>query len=158
MPNWCDNEVTVIGTKNVLVELLDQVKDGEECLSFEKILPTEDHENWYLEHIEKWGTKWEVSEPTVTDIEDNGDGFYKILFLFQTAWSPSTPISSELSERFDVKVIHFYDEPGMDFSGLETFFKGRRNVIYEGSSQLSAYMRYEDDDEGEVLQETSSTL
>lgn len=62
------------------------------------------------EAYEKWGTKW------FADIDFDNQGGSAML-SFDTAWSPSLPVTLEISRRFNLRAAHYYEEPGFDFEG-----------------------------------------
>lgn len=84
-----------------------------------------DHINWgdfpkdgynqggYEWCIENWGTKWNALRTT---IEYNND--YQIIYHFQTAWNPPTPVVLKLSKLYPENEITLeYYEMGMQFCG-----------------------------------------
>lgn len=153
MPNWCYNEMIVRGSKEVLDAVMGKVHNSQRdefpCFDFGKVAPypekykkLDDESNTYdgfngvirdengeaIGHmtesgyewcIRNWGTKWNACEPSL-DVYDE-----YIVYSFNTAWSPSTPVTIALSEMFpDATFIHCYEEEGMDFSGREEYKNG----------------------------------
>jgi len=53
---------------------------------------------WYEWHCEHWGTKWACDEFSFEDCEH--EGAPAIRMHFDTAWSPSLPITERLSELY----------------------------------------------------------
>jgi len=68
--------------------------------------------SWYEFHIAEWGTKWNACDPS---LDDNGD---RLIYTFDTAWSPPGPIVLKLSELFPNAEFELkYIELGMSFAG-----------------------------------------
>ena len=66
---------------------------------------------WYEFANNKWGTKWDVSEPQYME---NKDG--SVTIWFDTAWAPPMPIYEELeAQGFEVEAT--YCEGGMGYAG-----------------------------------------
>jgi hypothetical protein len=140
MPNWCHNILKFDNEKPIrdfLMPYLNEMEDGGYEFDFNKIIPvpddliisckhgTKDEElqklydantikhgfrTWYEFCVFHWGTKW------------NGSGDFSpddIAFVFETAWSPSLPITEELAKKLegDETLIHNYIEEGMGFCG-----------------------------------------
>jgi hypothetical protein len=140
MPNWCNNTIQLESGKPIrelLSPYLNQIDDGGYEFDFNKIIPIPEDLNvssergtdneelkkiyesnmekygfqtWYDFCVNKWGTKWIGS----------GDFNYDdTSFTFETAWSPSLPITEELAKKLegDETFIHNYIEEGMGFCG-----------------------------------------
>ena len=144
MPNWCMNTVSFFGSKSdveELVALLDSVGIEEEgCVfDFSRILPEPEFSgekqagvmpDWYTWRVNTWGTKWNAcSVEVINPIQDyqpsvNSDEISPlsmITYAFDTAWAPPVGVMEAIAELYPrVAIHHFYDEPGMDFSGLIT--------------------------------------
>ena len=70
-------------------------------------------DRWYHWCSNNWGTKWDMCDRYMADIED---GYAE--FGFNTAWSPPYGVFDKIKENFpDVGISWFYDEPGMEFAG-----------------------------------------
>jgi hypothetical protein len=140
MPNWCNNTLQFESRKPIrdfLMPYLNEMEDGGYEFDFNKIIPvpedlnitcqpsTKDEElqkkydanqlkhgfrTWYEFSVAKWGTKWCGSG------DFNHDD---TAFVFDTAWSPSTPITEKLAKKLegDEMLIHNYIEIGMEFCG-----------------------------------------
>jgi len=152
MPNWCCNELAVIGKKEEVERFYNSFKDTNEF--FENNIPTPkeladvkatfsktpDSEesnrlyekygatDWYYWRIENWGTKWDISELQLTEEDDNGDGNLKYYcFRFDTAWSPPEEGIRKLSKLYKDVLFHLqFEEPGMCFEG---FYKCMNGVV-----------------------------
>lgn len=140
MPNWAENQITVTGSQKQISKFNSFV---DEEFDFEKIIPypeeykkADDESNGryagynsggYEWCFKNWGTKWGAGECLY---------FYescKSRIVFQTAWSPSLPVTMALSKKFPhLKFEHVYCEPGMGFSGVSVFKKG--SIIEEFAS------------------------
>jgi hypothetical protein len=140
MPNWCHNVLELNSKKSIrdlLKPYLVEREDGGYGFDFNKIIPvpedlnitchpgTKDEElqklydantikhgfrSWYEFCVANWGTKWSPS----------GDFNYDdTAFIFETAWSPSTPITEKLAKNLeeDEMLIHSYIEEGMGYCG-----------------------------------------
>lgn len=158
MPNWCMNEVVVkCPTMEVAVDLLEKVTEKREMpngeavkqFSFAKVKPEPEDEgymdqpkdgmpNWYSWRVANWGTKWDTGECTidVTEMDDHA----AVVFVFDTAWSPSLEVSVAMSEMFpQCMIVHSYDEPGMDFGGYEVYANGETVEQQEGGSRSNSW-------------------
>ena len=134
MPNWCDNQVTITGSKSVIdkiekianeekgaggllnffhpmpKELRDTTADGSED---EKLLEKYGYSDWYGWACDNWSTKWDVNE--FYGVDRQGD---TISFGFSSAWSP--PIGAYenfLAKNEDCSLKAYYYEGGCDFMG-----------------------------------------
>ena len=69
-------------------------------------------DRWYDWQIQNWGTKWEPTDLTVEQCEQ------EVELTFNTAWSPPEAICRAIRERYpDCSVSWFYDEPGCEIAG-----------------------------------------
>ena len=137
MPNWCDNQVTITGSKSVIDKIEKIVKEEKGAgglLNFFKPMPKEledttspsssadkpqpmvdGFDNWYDWRCENWGTKWEVNEFYGVD----RIGKTMITFAFSSAWSP--PVRAYeyfLAKNEDCSLKAWYYEGGCDFMGV----------------------------------------
>lgn len=64
-------------------------------------------ESWYEWCVQKWGTKWNCCDPTLTE-----DGI-----TFTTAWSPPIPVIVELAKLTKTNLRLTYIEEGCGFCG-----------------------------------------
>ena len=121
MPNWCQNEVRVIGNAEKVKEFMDFVKSDEQDFDFEKIIPLPNGE-WDREWcIEKWDTKWNACR-VVKDFDPQYED--QVEYTFDTAWSPPEGIFKKLKEKFvsnekdsGLYISWFYREDDNEFSG-----------------------------------------
>jgi hypothetical protein len=152
MPNWCCNELAVIGKSEEVERFYNSFKDTNEF--FENNIPTpkeladvkatfskpSDSEesnrlfekygatDWYYWRINNWGTKWDISELQLTEEDDNGKENLKYYcFRFDTAWSPPEEGIRKLSELYKDVLFHLqFEEPGMCFEG---YYKCMNGVV-----------------------------
>jgi len=116
MANNCYNYLEIEGTE-------EDIKRLERCIEVEgtkenkdydmrKVIPIDSEGNgFYKGNICKlWGTKWFDGEC----FENSGTS---ATLSFDTAWSPSLPVTLEMSLRFNLKINHSYEESGCDFEG-----------------------------------------
>ena len=133
MPNWCDNELWMYGSKEDLEKIKVQVTNEDGEFDFKKIVQIPDHPhysdeplspqdkelwaspfNWYNWNNENWGTKWNASESEIGVVEDG-----TLQVWFQTAWAPALAITKRLSQLYpDVLFQHEYIEEGDFFCGI----------------------------------------
>jgi len=129
MPNWCNNYLRVDGPVEDVTRFREEVKSkdsegNETCLSFEKHVPMEGpDEDWYNEHCDKWGTKWDACEPEI--INDEPEKGY-LSYSFQTAWAPPCPWLMKVVELFPTLNFEMdYEEPGCVIYGVSTGSEGK---------------------------------
>jgi len=165
MPNWCYNEMEVTGSKENLVKFMDFIKGDKRDFDFNKVLPyPEEYEKLDLETpdqfvgynnggynwcIKNWGTKWNACEPNIT-LTDVSPKSSIVEISFDSAWSPSEPITRKLSELFpDLTFKHSYEEGGCDFSGCLVCKNGKiledKTGLYDDFPISEHY--YEEDEE-----------
>lgn len=117
MANNCYNYLEISGSKADIKRLEECIKSDKKDDSgwdMSKIIPVEiDEKGFYkIENsiYDIWGTKWFDGEY----FENKGK---TAVLTFDTAWSPSLPVTLEMSRKFNLKVKHFYEESGCDFEG-----------------------------------------
>lgn len=119
MPNWCTNIVEIDSAVSSDLDAVMAMLDGVEN-PFEIIFPMPPGEDWYDWCNANWGTKWDASSFQINRYGDN------ITMTFDTAWAPSLGVTAALADRFpSLNIQHFYEEPGMAFTGRATFEDGR---------------------------------
>jgi len=148
MPNWCMNEIEVWGKNKSLRKLMDTIRNEDCDFDFNKISPYPAN---YIEQdnkvegqfdgynngghqwcLKNWGTKWNASEPSVSI------GVKYLMMSFDTAYTPSLPVTGKLSKLFpDLKFKHSYEEEGCDFSGYRVMKEGE--VIREADGDYDAF-------------------
>jgi len=132
MANNCYNYLEIEGTE-------EDIKRLEECIivrniegedrfdewNLRKVIPVETDERGYYKVdsiYDVWGTKWFDGE----DFESRGTS---ATLTFDTAWSPSLPVTLEMSRRFNLKIKHSYEESGCNFEGDYNVDNGE--VVFE---------------------------
>ncbi|MDP8185351.1 hypothetical protein [Phocoenobacter skyensis] len=118
MPNWCENKLTVLGSKEEIEQIKSKlfrqnIESDELSLDFNLVapIPRELKEGIYW-CGRNWGTKWNATTCSV-DIEDE-----KITCFFDTAWNPPLAWFRTLCQKFSQYEIEFYYyEPGWEFAG-----------------------------------------
>lgn len=120
MPNWCLNTVSVRGRKTDVDEFRKFVASDESAFDFEKMMPTPSEtmangsEEWWYWRNTNWGTKWAL-DPRGIHVDEKRGG---VVYRFETAWCPPTPIYLLLIGRFpQLKISWRFDEPDMGLRG-----------------------------------------
>ena len=147
MPNWCSNSMILHGPEDQVRSILDAVRhvDGadDKNLKFTKFMPQPTDENGELLdgtswQYDNWGTKWgDCDTDIIYEEYDNGIGSASV--GYSTAWGPMTGLVKEISRLHPGVTIDVeYEEPGMNFFGVEQFVGGRtileRHVEYDFES------------------------
>jgi hypothetical protein len=100
MPNWCTNVLTLRHYDQSMIKKAVDASNQENLFSTFASVPEGQS------HFDHWGTKWEISEPTVAIQENNMMKLY-----FMTAWSPPVQFYFKMNELgFDVYAL--WDESG----------------------------------------------
>lgn len=140
MPNWCSNSMSLNGPEDQVRAIIDAVrpvedengyrdKDSDKDLTFTKFMPQPRDEQGELIgstswQYENWGTKWGDCD---TDIvyEEYADGKGSASLGYSTAWGPMSGLVKEISRQHpDVNIDIEYEEPGMNFFGVEQYLGG----------------------------------
>lgn len=131
MPNWCENSITITGTKTQIKKIkqkLEEIKkDSDPCVFTTLVGAPDENENdeggfdTVQSFANFWGTKWDVC------VDDCSFKFEekKISMYPPTAWSPPIQFGIKLSEKYGVDLIMIYSEPGINFAGKATIKKGK---------------------------------
>ena len=136
MPNWCNNSITIRGSKDTVEQLWKDAQTGGGLLSAMVPMPEQLKEtvkgsgdenqtevydgftNWYDWSVARWGTKWDVSLEGLEFI-DNGDGTAEITGWFDSAWAPPIGAYEHFADMMDnCDIQASYHEPGMGFAGF----------------------------------------
>ena len=147
MPNYCENELTVTGSPEKLLEFKKRVSSKKEDLGtqsieqqvIDRLLHREDEEGLILDaerikpypkglnydrrdwRVENWGTKW-LDEPSLSELTG------ALLYSFDTAWSPPCSLVLEMGRMFPELCFELqYWEGGAGFQG--TFIMENGKVI-----------------------------
>ena len=156
MPNWCNNNIEIIGPKkkvdalikgakagefvNTLYPMPKALEDTENSNNTEKMSkqPVVDgHNNWYDWRVANWSTKWDVDiyEGSIQEQEElfgKDDGDKRVTFGFDSAWSPPIGACEQyLIDNNDMSIKLTYYEPGMDFMGIWEDFDDRCYTVSE---------------------------
>ena len=157
MPNWCNNRLRVIGSKENIAKyrhlfLLPKKNEHGQQFSFACAVPQPENlyknplnwkkeielteqgiPNWYNWNINNWGTKWNAD---CYDIEENyGGETDHMIFYFNTAWSPPTQWFYKLCDQIeagDLILEMFFSEIGVSFAGTLVYDQDGNIVEYEG--------------------------
>lgn len=131
MPNWCDNQIKISGSKASISQIKSTLEKNKSGGLFDVLVgkladgQTEGQYdgNWYDTNIERWGCKWDV------DIEFESMGLEDdcIYMNIQTAWSPCNGFLRLLSDKYGVDVENNYSESGNDFAGVFTIEDGNES-------------------------------
>lgn len=170
MPNYCENELNIRGSKEVIakfiekymqVDLMGPLKSTHgvfngysvmHMLDFEKIKPTPLKENgdiiddWYNWRLSNWGTKWNC-DGSAMSIKDYDENDLVLSMGFTTAWTPPYELMQYLSSiEPDIRIEMRYYEPGCAFAGENEFEKGEtlyeEYVEYKSGQDNSEYYGY----------------
>ncbi len=158
MPNYVANRVLIIGKKSMLSKILSFIKSDEDedrAIDFNKIIPMPEEmkgtdapsnvpneelikkygsDNWYEWSCANWGTKWNVSYCSVSDIEQHASGaLHHVQLEFDTAWSCPGPIFEKLSKMYPEVVIEvsWADEDMGYNTGTVKYLDGNETDLYE---------------------------
>jgi hypothetical protein len=129
MPNWCHNNLEVIGLEDEILAFVNKARElpkGEEHpqpLFFANFVPEPDYDEgdevmpgWWNWRVENWGCKWEPNfeapfmalglegsdpgaEKEKLDIQALGDGQSLVTYEFDTPWGPPGPVFDQASKQ-----------------------------------------------------------
>jgi hypothetical protein len=152
MPNWVENRIEINGEKTDLLhfknltkgkeanyalsehelrfysaEQIEKVEKTVHEFTFNSLLPvpqdvlkqgySDAGYHWQTNH---WGTKWDVAGSANIEEEAN-----KLIYTFQTAWSPPIKWFQQVSEMFpNLSFSMHYDDEGGGFAGTTVIEKG----------------------------------
>jgi hypothetical protein len=164
MPNWCDLDVDIEGSKEVLEKILEKGSEGTftvgsnwnkeimnyesfekkpNVFSFDNFHPTPkdllDGEGWHAWRVENWGTKWDLDQEgavSLSEITPIGNEKFSFGIGASTAWGPALELFRKLSEDYGVKVIYQYAEEGMAFFGKAIIENGV--IISDGYREITS--------------------
>lgn len=125
MPNECDNDLQITGTRKELEGFYSENSKDNEKLLFSLSAPTkETGDNWLEKRMLYWGTKWEP-------MGVYSMGFYKdttLYYSFITAWSPPINWLLNASEKYsNLSFSMGWDEEGEKIDGSMSVKNG--NII-----------------------------
>ena len=159
MPNWCDNKVSICGSRDSISKVRNLLLGEDNLFDFEKIIPMPDYiyrgmlgkeekqiygeNNWYDWSCKNWGTKWNSDSSECWELSEN-----ELIYSFLTAWSPCEPVIEKLAAMFpNVKIRYSYFETGMCFFGKQEFENGGKTYEAEGDYEEHWFCDDEDSDE-----------
>ena len=156
MPNWCYNHVTIDGPSVVLKSIGEKAVangHGQELSFLRAFIPMpEEYETLegynsggYEWCIDNWGTKWAESsiEMTAENFGDTG----QIISTFDSPWAPPFTGYDKISELIpELTIIHYWDEPGMQFCGIRVTKAGEEIMIEEVFDENYPYVSWEEED------------
>ena len=165
MPNWCSNQLSVYGKIEDMKPFINTIRiDGGEYALLEKLYPTPqdllDGEGWYNWRIHNWGTKWAENDLYVSQDYTEKDGYAKICFDFESAWSPPTDAFDKISNDYKGLLFSlYYEEPGMGFCGYSIWANGevkdsmQSDLIQRDFDEEYLYEEYFEEEENEMNNE-----
>lgn len=131
MPNWCENEITLTGNKEVIEKLYNTAKNAtKENGFFNQLIPRpEEIENQTEWNSKNWGTKWDIDLEDYFKITEvvGIDGRYTFSIGVGTAWSPPEQFLETLCSQLDISGKIRFIEGGMDFCGIVEY-NGKEKV------------------------------
>jgi len=152
MPNWCSNEITLSGPKDVIDEIVDSkflLQNLFPCPQdlLDTTSPAEFNDkdkakenvakygypDWYSWQVANWGTKWDIGPVDNLDPIQIGDK-YELSFYFESAWSPPVEAMKNLHEKYSSRGLEFtmeYYEGGCCFLGVCSSKDGEFDDEYE---------------------------
>jgi hypothetical protein len=121
-PDLNDTDVLL----NKVADMLEYRAPERRCLSFKEFVPMpEDEKDWYNWCINNWGTKWDASDPNITDNKS------ATTYEFSTAWAPPIPVIMAAAAQYPELTFDMrYWEGGMGFQG-RLRVKGNEILIHE---------------------------
>ena len=154
MPNWCENDLYVLGAKEDLVRFKEAVKGrdrhGEETLLNEDaIIPYPEHfrkldeaaRQYEEAHPDDWanrpkdgsnqgGYEWCIenwgTKWGFCEVQLVSESDAELQYTFNTAWSPPSPLIKKLGEMFPTLEFELrYFECGAGFNGILRIVEGK---------------------------------
>jgi hypothetical protein len=141
MPNWCNNAITIrhedpakvraayeafkegkflnyfIPVPEDLMREGSSTHGGPEAATYDQIRAENrakhGYDSWYDFCTSNWGTKWDVGD---TGIEDLEEGAKEFSVGFDSAWAPPVGVYQKMIED-GWQITAYYYEPGMAFAG-----------------------------------------
>lgn len=167
MPNWCENTVTITGSKEDIDNVIEFLKDAESEFSFDRIIPYPEpfrsmddkagagkfepfddgyNSGGYEWCSFNWGSKWPTYEVSCCRLSAN-----EIQYSFDTPWAPPIGVLDELARKMPRLAIEaYYREPGMMFEGERKYANGELETSMERELQSEDF---EDEEEIDTDQE-----
>lgn len=137
MPNWCYNNLSVIGEGPEVNNFIDDNCGADEGanpqpLLFSKSVPEPELEDdgWYNWRLDNWGTKWEPNfeggcQIDVREIDTGGRSLKMATYSFDTAWGPGDRWLEKTATKYpNLTFCLVYSEGGMNFGGSVIYKNG----------------------------------
>jgi len=164
MPNWVDNTVSIEGDEEIISEIKERlarptnVRDGEaQVISFLNIVcpPSDKWDeyngmhgwsegekkgdtefNWYNFNQANWGVKWDACDPSIVH-----EGTTKVVYQFQSPWSPPIRAFIALSEQYPTITIkdEWIEEQGF---GSTVILKNGEDEEVDSFDWMCSYCNY----------------
>jgi len=142
LPNYCNNKLEVAGKPDDLKQFnvwLREVENSKEDTPgrlpsfFNNVIPMPE-DSTMEQHVESWGTKWDVCE--IFDVFYSG---ISTEMFFDTAWSPPEPVVLALSRKFPALqfTLSFF-EMGCCFAGVNVYRRGGLSEKHYSEDSMSA--------------------
>lgn len=167
MPNWCSNRLVVTGKPDDLRVLKEEVQGRFKPISFNNVIPApsglyerpiagltdflmqviggeaagEATMDWHSWCCRKWGTKWDVDDEEGFCIREERKR--SLLYCFDTAWSPPTPVVAVLARQHpELGFKLYYGERANGFAGKREWRRGEMVKNEEFPPGSSRYRKY----------------
>ena len=91
-------------------------------------------DNWYDWNVRNWGTKWDVAvshDDNYPDTELVEDWSDRLIYSFNTAWSPPFPAIENLSKQYPNLTFNISYEEETGWGGEVTFVNGEGTELEE---------------------------
>lgn len=145
MPNWCEVDIKITGSKTRMRELLQTVtretkNNNQRIVRFISWLCPEPPEVtaslakpeseltpfWYTWRYNNWGTKWD------SDLEITKETAKQLVGTMLTAWAPPSEALVTFGQKYpDVKIEAKFFEGGMGFQGILRIDGGQIREYHE---------------------------
>lgn len=131
MPNWCLNDLTIVGSKEDLEKFYTENASTTErhgktvptVLSFNKAVPQPPEilatlddpskDAWYEWRCAHWGCKWDLGDITFENSDE------QLRYVFSTAWSPPAAWLAAVAPKYPTLEFELvYSEEGNDVFGM----------------------------------------
>lgn len=130
MPNWCNNVISITGTKENMKDIyVFFMTANEDAFIMSSLIPEDDDFHKIVEkndfilspYSTFYGTKWDfqINDISIFYIIEDSVGFN-----VSTAWSPPNSFCQRLSKKFNVTVDISYEEGGCAFVGMKQYANG----------------------------------
>ena len=130
MANNCYNNITITGESEQIEKiryLMESTRGTDDGIFItlvglpEGMTPTEYKEKWWETNVNYWGCRWNIKVDDLDLFECDNES---IELVFDSDNAPPIPFCSKLADIFNVKVVNYYSEGGMGFTGEATCLPG----------------------------------